>query len=153
MSIAIILHVLSVVVWVGGMFFAWMVLRPAVAEKLEGPDRLRLWNQVFINFFSWVWLSILFILVSGYYMIFMVMGGMAGSGLYIHIMQGLGIVMMMIFGHLYFAPYKRFKKFVAAEDFPAAATQLATIRRTVGINLLIGLLTIVLALGGRYGLY
>ena len=31
MGIAITLHLLSVVVWVGGMFFAYLALRPALA--------------------------------------------------------------------------------------------------------------------------
>jgi putative copper export protein len=37
------LHVLSAMIWVGGMFFAWMVLRPAAANTLTGPVRLVLW--------------------------------------------------------------------------------------------------------------
>lgn len=32
MSLALALHVLAVVVWVGGMFFAYMTLRPVAAE-------------------------------------------------------------------------------------------------------------------------
>ena len=142
-------HLLSVVVWVGGMFFAWVVLRPAAAEMLEGPHRLRLWNKVFAGFFPWVWVAVLLLLLSGYTMIFNVYGGMAGSGLYIHIMQGIGLLMMLIFAHLFFAPYARFKRFVAAEDWQSAAAQLVTIRKTVGFNLILGLLTIVVAMVGR----
>ncbi len=153
MAIAIMLHVLSVVVWVGGMFFAWIVLRPAAAEQLEGPDRLRVWNHVFATFFVWVWIAVGLLLGTGYYMIFSVFGGMAAIGLYIHIMQGLGIVMMLIFGHLYFAPYKRFKRSLTSEDFQGAAVQLGVIRKTVGTNLLIGLATILVATMGKYYLH
>ncbi len=150
MSIAVVVHLLSVVVWIGGMFFAWMILRPAAATGLEGPERLKLWNHVFGIFFKWVWLAILLILVSGYWMIFSVFGGMASIGIYIHIMQGLGLVMMLIFAHLYFAPYKRFFRCVEVKNYPAAADQLATIRRTVGTNLIIGLVVIAVAAAGRY---
>jgi len=38
------LHVLAAVVWVGGMFFAWMVLRPAAVSALQPPERLMLWS-------------------------------------------------------------------------------------------------------------
>ncbi|MCB1757036.1 MAG: CopD family protein [Gammaproteobacteria bacterium] len=150
MAFAVVIHLLSVVVWVGGMFFAWMVLRPAAAVQLEGPDRLRLWNAVFRRFFVWVWLAIALILLSGYWIIFAVFGGMAGVGLYVHVMQGIGLLMMLIFAHLYFAPYARLRKKVAAGDFPSAANELATIRRIVGINLLLGLLTVIIAAAGRY---
>lgn len=40
MPLAITLHVLSAVVWVGGMFFAWMALRPVAASLLEPPPRV-----------------------------------------------------------------------------------------------------------------
>ena len=33
-------HILGVTVWVGGMFFAYMALRPASVELLETPERL-----------------------------------------------------------------------------------------------------------------
>lgn len=150
MSFAVVVHLLCVVIWVGGMFFAWMVLRPAAATELEGPSRLKLWHHVFGIFFKWVWMAIVMILASGYWMVFSVFGGMGLIEIYIHIMQGLGLLMMLIFAHLYFAPYKRFCRFVEEQNFPRAAGQLAIIRRTVGINLLLGLCVIVVAAAGRY---
>ncbi len=41
------LHVLAALVWVGGMFFAWTILRPAAVAALEAPARLGLWLEVF----------------------------------------------------------------------------------------------------------
>lgn len=150
MAIAVMLHVLAVVIWVGGMFFAYMALRPVAASQLEPPLRLRLWDGVFARFFPWVWISVVVILISGFWMIFSVFGGFATVGLYIHLMLGLGIVMMLIFFHVYFAPYKRLKRAVAAEDWPTGGASLGQIRRLVGINTLIGLLTIIIASAGRY---
>ena len=149
MSLAIALHVLSVVVWVGGMFFAHQALRPAAVEVLEPPLRLPLWVATFKRFFPWVWLAIGLILVSGYWMIFK-FGGFGNLPLYIHVMNGLGLVMMAIFMHVFFAPYKRLKRAVNDQDWPAGAKQLATIRLMVGINTILGLLTIAIATGGRY---
>lgn len=150
MFLAVVIHLLSIVVWVGGMFFAWMVLRPAAVAELEGPVRLKLWHHVFGLFFKWVWLAIVLILASGYWMIFTVFGGMASIGMHIHMMLGLGTLMMLIFAHLYFAPYKRFCGYIDHKDFNNAAGQLAVIRRTVGVNLILGLCTIVVAASGRY---
>ncbi|MDH5393122.1 MAG: CopD family protein [Gammaproteobacteria bacterium] len=127
------------------MFFAYMALRPAAASLLEPPQRLSLWDAVFSRFFFWVWISIATILLSGYYMIFSHFGGFAGSGMHIHLMHGMGLVMVMIFMHVYFAPYKRLKKLVAENNFAEAAKNLNTIRIMVAINTVIGLLTFVAA--------
>ena len=150
MSISIALHLLALVIWVGGMIFAHNSLRPAAAQVLEPPLRLELWVQVFRRFFVLVWLSIAVILGTGYWMLFNYFGGFAGAGTHIHIMHGAGLIMVMIFMHVFFAPYRRLKQAVIVQDYPLAATQLNMIRKLVGINVLIGLLVIVVASAGRY---
>lgn len=149
MGIYLSLHLLSLVIWVGGMFFAWMVLRPVAADQLEPPSRLRLWRGVFGRFFPWVWAAILLIIATGTLMIVM-LGGMGGVSLSVHIMLTLGTVMMLIFFHVFFAPYKRLKRCLDDNDIPGAGQQLASIRRLVGINTLIGLITIAVASAGKY---
>lgn len=149
MGSAALLHVLSVVIWVGGMFFAYMVLRPVASTQLEPPVRLKLWTGVFGLFFPWVWGAIVAILATGFWMIF-AFGGMGAVGLYVHLMLGLGILMMLIFFHVFFAPYGRLKRAVASEDWPAGGKALSQIRMLVGINTLIGVVTIAIASGGRY---
>ena len=72
-------------------------------------------------------------------------GGFAGSGMHIHLMHGMGLVMVMIYLHVYFAPYKRLKRQVAEGNFPEAAKNLNTIRKLVAINTTIGLLTFIAA--------
>ena len=148
-TIALILHILGAVVWVGGMFFALLVLRPAIAA-LEPGARLDLWLRVFERFFVWVFAAIVLLLASGYAMIFGVYAGFRGIGLHIHIMQAVGIVMMLLFFHLYFAPWRRFKAALARRDQAAAASQLGQIRAIVTINLLLGLVTVAVGSSGRY---
>jgi uncharacterized membrane protein len=150
MAIAIILHLMPAVIWVGGMFFAYMALRPVAASQLEPPARLSLWVGVFRKFFPWVFVAIALILGSGFWMVYAVFGGLGASGLYVHVMLVLGILMMLIFLHVYFAPFRRLQRAVDAEDWPAGGKQLAQIRMMVGINLLLGLVTIAVASGGRY---
>nr|CAA6800853.1 MAG: Unknown protein [uncultured Thiotrichaceae bacterium] len=150
MSITLALHVLSVVVWVGGMFFAYMALRPAAASLLEPPIRLTLWRTVFSKFFPWVWVAVIGILLSGYWIIFGVYGGMAKAPLYVHIMHGLGLIMILIYFHVFFAPYKKLSKAVTAEDWPKGGAALNQIRILIGINLAIGLITITVATAGKY---
>ncbi|WP_020560279.1 CopD family protein [Thiofilum flexile] len=152
MSIALALHVLAVVIWVGGMFFAYMILRPIAASQLDAPTRLSLWSGVFDKFFPWVIASIVLILISGYWMIFGPYGGMKNTPIFVHIMQLLGLIMMAIFGHVFFAPYKRLKQAVASQDWANAGAQLNQIRMMIGINLSLGLITIVIAAAGKYWL-
>lgn len=147
MTLSLFLHVISVVVWVGGMFFAYMALRPVAASVLEPPQRLTLWAGVFDKFFSWVWTSVILILVTGLYML-NVYGGMSAPH-YTKTMFVLGIAMMLIFGHVFFAPYRRLKRAVAEQNWPAGGAALAQIRRLVGINLILGLVTITVVFAGR----
>jgi len=142
---AILLHLLGIVVWVGGMFFAYMALRPAAAKLLEPPQRLTLWAGAFGRFFPWVWASVAAILISGLYM----MTGYATVPIYIYGMLSVGIVMMMIFAHVFFAPYGKLKRYVASRDWKAAGAALAQIRFLVGLNLSLGLLNVALAVVGE----
>ena len=148
-TISLVLHILSAVVWVGGMLFAHMFLRPAAASQLEPPVRLPLWVGVFKNFFPFVWLSVLFLPLTGYLMIFDIWGSMGATPLYVHIMNGLGIVMILIYLHVYFAPFKRLKEAVIKQDWPEGGRNLNIIRKMVGINIMVGLTVIIIASAGR----
>jgi uncharacterized membrane protein len=149
MILGLTLHILGAVVWVGGMFLAYMVLRP-VTGTLEPPARLSLWRGVFERFFPWVWASIVALLLSGYGMLFLALGGFAGAGVHVHIMNLTGLVMMALFLHLYFAPWRRMQRALDAGDNAAAAQQLGQIRMIVAINLGLGLITSVIGATGRY---
>ena len=63
-------------------------------------------------------------------------------------MHIMGLVMIAIFLHVYFAPYQRLNRAVAVQDFAAAGQHLGQIRRLIGINLILGLITVVIAAGG-----
>ncbi|HUW73728.1 MAG TPA: CopD family protein [Methyloceanibacter sp.] len=149
MALLVASHILAAVVWVGGMFLAYVVLRPS-AGPLEAETRLALWQRVFRGFFPWVWASIVVLLASGYAMIFLYFGGFAGAGLHIHLMQGIGIVMVLLFGHLFFGPWRRFSQAMEARDFAQAGGRLNQIRLIVAINLTLGLLTIIVGASGRF---
>ena len=150
MSIAIPLHLLAAVIWVGGMIFAHQMLRPVAAAQLEPSMRQPLWVGVFNRFFPWVWMAIITILVTGYWMLFGVFGGFAQVGLYVHIMHGLGLVMIAIYLYVYFVPFQRLKTAVAAQAWPEGKAHIDRIRDMVGINMILGIITIAIGSGGRY---
>ena len=148
-SVSLILHTLSAVVWVGGMFFAHQVLRPAAAVLEPGP-RLMLWSRVLGRFFAWVFAAIVLLLLTGYAMVFGVYAGFGDVGLHIHLMQGIGILMVLLFLHLYFAPWRRFRTAVARQDWAGGGRQLGQIRTIVTINLVLGVIVVAIGSSGRY---
>ena len=138
MIIAEYLHILGFTIWIGGMFFAYMALRPVATDKLEGPIRMALWAGVLGKFFPWVWLSIALILGSGLHM----MAQIGRPPLYVTVMFVLGVLMMLIFAHIFFAPYRRLKRAVVEMDGPKGGAALGQIRKLVGTNLVLGLITL-----------
>lgn len=128
------LHLLAAVAWVGGIFFAYMALRPA-SMLLDPPQRLSLWAATFGRFFPWVWGFIAVLLASGHAMLVQTT---ANAGLLA--MAAIGWVMSMLFAYLYFVPFAALRRAVAGADTPAAGQAMARIRPVMAINLTLGLL-------------
>lgn len=148
MAISITLHLLAAVIWVGGMFFAYMALRPA-ASILEPPVRLALWSATFKHFFPWVWVSIVTLLATGFGIIKQY-GGMGEVGSHVYIMLVIGIIMMLMFMHIFFSPRKKLARAVASQDWEAGAKALNQIRLLISINLALGLIVTVVGSAGPF---
>ena len=148
-AIALTLHLFAALIWVGGMFFAFMAVRPALGA-LDTLGRARLWAGIFARFFPWVWAAIVVLLVSGFYMVKDSFDGLAHAPPFVHIMMGLGILMMLLFGHLSFAPYKRLKRAVAANDESMAGKAMGQIRLIMAVNLGLGLIVVAVAMLGTF---
>ncbi len=148
MSLAITLHILAAIIWVGGMFFAHMALRPAVNELLQPPQRLPLMLKVLDGFFPWVWGSVILILISGYWIMLSVYS--SGIPLSQWSMAILGTIMAAIFVFIYISPYRRMAVALQRTELPKAGVAMALIRRLIGTNLILGLLVTVVAVAGKY---
>jgi len=149
MSVAIALHVLAAVIWVGGMFFGYVCLRPALGI-LEPPARMRTLRGTMQNFFAWVSISIVVLLLTGYWAVSASYAGFSGLPLHINIMQGTGWVMILMFGHLYFAVWPKMQRAVDNEDWEEAVRRHNTIKRIIEINLTLGIVTVLIAASGRF---
>jgi uncharacterized membrane protein len=143
------LHLLAALFWVGGMAFAYWVLRPA-ASPLDPPLRLALWRRVFEKFLPWVGVAIIVLLGSGGWMLSKYFGGFAGAPTYINVMQGLGLLMVLLYLHLFFAPWKRFRTALDQGALPEAGKALNQIRIIVAINLALGIIVVIVGATGRY---
>ena len=146
-----LVHLLAVILWVGGMAFAHFCLRPSV-QSLEPPVRLRLLHAVLGRFFTLVLGAIVLVLVTGVWMIGRAAKESVQAGLGFNmpldwrLMAALGIVMIAIFGHIRFALYKRLTLAVAASDWPAGGAAMASIRKWVLVNLCLGVLIVCVAM-------
>lgn len=135
------IHLVGAVLWVGGMFFVYVALRPSMAA-LEPAQRMVLHTQVTRRFFRVVWHAMPLILLTGLTMVFGFLGGLQHQPPAIHAMFGLGILMSLVYLYIFFGPYKRFR---LTTDRATMLEALDSIRKLVGVNLILGLITIVVA--------
>lgn len=134
------LHLLCAVLWVGGMFFAYVVLRPSMAA-IDPPARMLLHTRVYKKFFLVVWHAMPLIIVTGFAMIGL-QWNMATAPWQIHAMLGIGLLMAAVFLAIFFGPYRQFRR---TTDRNRMASTLDTIRKLIGVNLILGLVTVIIA--------
>ena len=136
-------HLLSIIVWIGGMVFAHFFLRPAVAH-LEPPQRLRLMRDVLGRFFQTVLVVSVLAVASGVWMLGRVAKQVVQSGGNFSmpwawtVMAVLGVAMLVVFLYIRFGLYPRLTRAVVALDWPAGGAAMALIRQWVAVNLVLG---------------
>lgn len=133
-------HLGAGVVWLGGMALIILALRPVVIAQMAPPERLALLSSVLSRFFVMVWISIALILISGFWMLSVTDMKLAPQGW--HAMSGLGLLMCLIFAHIWFAPFRRLKAAVLSADWPAAGKALGQIHPWVVANFVLGWLAV-----------
>jgi uncharacterized membrane protein len=134
------LHLAAAIVWLGGMALVILALRPVVIAQMAPPERLALMSDVLTRFFAMVWVSIALILATGFWMLSMADMKLAPKGW--HAMSGLGLLMCLIFAHIWFAPFRRLKAAVATSDWAAAGKALGQIHPLVLTNFVLGWLAV-----------
>jgi uncharacterized membrane protein len=157
-AVMLFLHVLAVVVWVGGMFLMHFAVRPVAVAQLPPAQRLPLLGDILGRFFGWVTLAVLVVLATGVAMIVGI-GAAAGTGAFgeglrlahpsVHLMFAIGLVMSLVFVFIRLGPFVRMRAAIGALQLPDAAGHLDLIRRLVATNLVLGIVTIGLATVGR----
>jgi uncharacterized membrane protein len=145
-AIPLALHQLASIVWIGGMFFAHFALRPTIKQMLEPPARIQVALGVFRRFFPWVWASIATLWVSGLWIGIVVFE--KKLALHVHVMMGTGLLMTLVFVFLYAVPYRKMRAAVEYENWRRASAKFSTIRKLMAFNLMLGLITAVVAVTG-----
>ena len=139
-NLMLFLHLAGAIFWMGGMAFMVMALRPAAHAQLQPPVRLPLIVAVLRRFFTTVIISIALLLATGVWLLLQVPGAQAPKGW--HAMAGLGILMMLVFGHIFFSPWRRLQRAVGAQDWPEGGKRMNQIALQVKVNLALGWLAI-----------
>lgn len=135
-NLLLFLHLAGAIFWMGGMAFMALALRPALHAQLPPPQRLPLVVLVLRRFFVVVIASIALLLATGIPLLLQVPGAAAPGGW--HAMAALGIVMMLVFGHIFFSPWRRLQRAVAAGDWPQAGRHMNLLTLLVQVNLGLG---------------
>jgi uncharacterized membrane protein len=138
-NILLALHLLAMAAWVGGMAYALLVLRPALAV-LDAAPRLQVHMLALKRFFLVVWHAMPIMLLTGWGMIGAAHWSMAALPWYVNAMQALALVMAGVFLFTYFGPFRRLRR--AIRPGPEL---LGRIRLLVSVNLGLGVATTVVA--------
>ncbi len=142
------IHGMAAVAWVGGIFFAFMALRPAATVALEPSLRPALWQAAYRHFFPWVWVMIALLLITGYSDLYMRFGGFTADALYLKLMHGIGLLMVVLFAYLYFGLYRRLTHTLANGDITVAGAVMKKMRPVMAINLSLGMLITEIGIAG-----
>lgn len=146
-QLAVLVHLLAAMAWVGGMFFAYFCLRPAAAQVLQPPQRLPLWAATFERFLKYTAVGVGLILATGLGMY--LESGARNAPVGWHIMMTLGFAMAAVFAYVYAILYPELREHCAAAAWPAAGQTLNRIRQLVALNLGLGVATVVAAVSPR----
>ena len=139
-----LLHLIAGTVWMGGMTFMLFALRPAALACMDAQPRAILMGQVWKRFYALVLVAIVALFATGthlYTATFRATRLATGDGgvpLGWNVMLVLGLLMMLIFGHIYFAGFKKYKRAVAAGQWPIAAKAASLMHTMTLINFTLG---------------
>lgn len=148
--VLVLLHLLGVIVWIGGMAFAHFCLRPVAAAQLPPPQRLPLLSAVLGRFFVLVGVGLAFIWISGIARFAQVGGQGIPNAIpaHWHAMAGVGAGMTAIYLLIVLRFYPRLRAAVASQTWPAGGAAMDSIRKLVFVNLILGLVTVAIAVLG-----
>ena len=149
-SIAIALHVLGAILWVGGLYFMVSILRPVAEELLEPPLRQALMYKTMGRFFVRLWVIVLGILATGFFMIFMVYGGFGALPVRIHVMTTIGLVMTAIFAYVHGIVYPAVGRALSHQNYKEGKRMIHRIRDLARVNLGLGTLLVLIVYGLKF---
>jgi uncharacterized membrane protein len=149
MIVGLALHIVSVIIWIGGLFLAFVALKPGMLP-IDAEARLAVWQHGFGRFLPWSWLCVVTLLLSGFAMVFLGFSGLTALPAHVRAMMALGVLTAGLYAYLLFLPWRGFRHAMLKFDWPTAETKIAQVRRVMGVTLVIGLAAAIVGAAGRY---
>ena len=138
-NLLLFLHLAAAIFWMGGMGFVLLALRPAAHAQLQPPQRLpdgagaapllRAGDREHRG-------------AAGHRRAAADAGARAQAPRGWHAMAGLGVLMVLVFGHIFFAPWRRMQRAVAAQEWPEGGRRVNQIALLVKVNFALGWIAI-----------
>ncbi|GAN60770.1 membrane protein [Acetobacter cibinongensis] len=141
-SLVLALHILCIVVWIGGAVYATAILRPSLS-LLDNTQRNSVHLQTLGRFFKMLTHVIPTALITGWLLI-LHEGGFAHVPWTTNAMQGLGVIMALLFVRIVSGPYQKARRAIR----PQPAT-FDSIRSQILIIVAMGVLAVLVAAMGH----
>jgi len=149
MTFVLPIHVLATIIWLGGLFLLSVVFAPS-ARRLDQAPALFMWHNVLSRFFILAWICMALILVTGIALVFLAFGGFSGVPIIHRVNSAIGIPAIILYGYLYFVPWRRFRRAMWNNDLNAAEKSLGQARLLMAIIVSLGLVASVVSVAARY---
>jgi uncharacterized membrane protein len=148
MRLLLALHLCAAVLWVGGMAFAVLVLRPSLAP-LEPAQRLVVMEGVLTRFLPLVGAAIVVLVGSGIGLL-TPYGGLRAAPAGVHAMIGIGVVMIVVYAYIVLALQPRLRANVRSGEWRLAGAAAERMRKLIVANLVLGVLALVAAAAAHF---
>ena len=132
-------HLLAMATWIGGAAFTVLVMRPSLG-LLDNTQRNSVQLQTLTRYFRLVWHTMPLVLITGWLMLAFPLGGFNNPDWHVQTMQGLGVVIALLFLYAYFKPLRKVRRAIRPQ--PADFDR---VRSLVSTNLYLGVLVVVIA--------
>ncbi len=150
-ALAQYLHILAVVIWIGGVVFLDGFLVPALQRALtQEQQRAQLLYVLFRNFFAAVWGAASALVITGYGMVFL-RGGFGVLNAAQWAMVVLGSTMVLLALYVFFAPFLHMRAAVRQERWQVACAQARKIRLLSTVNIALAVPTILSGVWAVFG--
>jgi uncharacterized membrane protein len=149
MSVALPIHIVATVVWLGGLFLLSAVLQPSI-RHFDSKLVLSVWSQTLGRFLAWGSVSLIVIVATGIALVNLRFGGFSGMPTAHRWNMVLGIPAIALYAYLCFVPWQRYRRAMSRGDSKAAETSVRAIRRIMAVVLALGLAASVVSAAAHY---
>lgn len=150
MIIAFPIHVIAVIVWLGGLFLLAVMLGPT-AREVDSAASASLWHRLLSRFFVWGSISLAIAVASGIAIVQLRFDGFSGIPAVHRWNMIVGLPAIALFSYAQIGPWRACRRAIAEGDWIAVEHSGSRIRTLFGIVVTLGLVASAASAAGRFG--